>query len=953
MKLLRIYFKSFGILREQTMEEIHPGLVIIAGPNRAGKTTFMTALRYLGYGLPRKDFIPPSLTGQHDYNADVELMDRSRYNIHILGNSKPKVSPLGSWQEIEIADIFHDLDGFTYRQVFTISLDELRRIPEGLAGKEEQNLQVVLLGGGWVDALRLEKFKAEFDKLARPIGASKGAKNVAGFKTYVETIKEGIEERNEANKQSETYYEKKQELTKLDEETIPRMKKDLQDLQMELETLEIIKDHYDKYEKFLLLGEKLKRNDHLWKTYPEGGHEQAVQLREEYIASVDEYEKIFREYSAAAGEASPDIFLEKEDALLGYQKDLSGWREKVAGYRENKQNYLDEKKVLKQKLGQLNEKWGHDLTVLDEIAVDLVNKANLRESVDKYRKAADKKERIPPEKALAQDSLDTKIKEKKQLIEEDRPRAKNLFHLAGLALIAVLLAVFINPAVSLGVGFILAAAIYVYYQSHQSKEKEHKSQLVLVDKEIDDLRKQLDFLTVEETALQEILNTVGEELNQAVKQLKLPSNTPFFQLVDFYGEITNLKERYGLWLKRKEKLDVQYRELEEIFEEITLVLGSLIQGIPDIDKDFSVSEKIFAAVEKAVDHLGLAQELKRADTNKAKLQEKIIALLLEENPELEISLDMPPAELLGMLNPFISRGKRYEELKKEAETYENINLDLKTSLNIEKRKKTLLRGETEKDVLLAYDQHFSAYSSLEEIERKYGEIAGQEEILERQKRSALEKRTILETEVQYLSSDEKLQAAHQKISTAKDKLEILAERYATYRLAEFLLDGVHKTFIKNTKGSILNSAGDIFEKITSGDYKQIDMPTEQTAAVSILDFKVKQAGIENPQASFQLSRATKEQLFLSVRLSRIRNIKPLPVIFDDSLVNFDPAHSRQAARLIAKMAETHQVFVLTCHPEFIKHLQEQAASAQHWCLDNGKINGPFATPAETISLLNP
>ena len=147
MKLLRIYFKSFGILREQTMEEIHPGLVIIAGPNRAGKTTFMTALRYLGYGLPRKDFIPPSLTGQHDYNADVELMDRSRYNIHILGNSKPKVSPLGSWQEIEIADIFHDLDGFTYRQVFTISLDELRRIPEGLAGKEEQNLQVVLLGG--------------------------------------------------------------------------------------------------------------------------------------------------------------------------------------------------------------------------------------------------------------------------------------------------------------------------------------------------------------------------------------------------------------------------------------------------------------------------------------------------------------------------------------------------------------------------------------------------------------------------------------------------------------------------------------------------------------------------------------------------------------------------------------------------------------------------------------
>ena len=101
-----------------------------------------------------------------------------------------------------------------------------------------------------------------------------------------------------------------------------------------------------------------------------------------------------------SGEASPDISW-KRRCLLAIKRSFRMERESC-WLQENKQNYLDEK-GFKTKLGQLNEKWGHDLTVQDEIAVDLVNKANLRESVDKYRKAADKKERIPL-KALAQDS---------------------------------------------------------------------------------------------------------------------------------------------------------------------------------------------------------------------------------------------------------------------------------------------------------------------------------------------------------------------------------------------------------------------------------------------------------------------------------------------------------------------------------------------------------------------
>lgn len=320
---------------------------------------------------------------------------------------------------------------------------------------------------------------------------------------------------------------------------------------------------------------------------------------------------------------------------------------------------------------------------------------------------------------------------------------------------------------------------------------------------------------------------------------------------------------------------------------------------------------------------------------------------------MQAPLETTSIKLTKILDSFISRGQHYNDLKEEAGTYENLDLDLKTSLNIEKRRKILLENEPEGDVLSAYEQHFNTYSSLIEIERKYDDISEDIKNLKSHRESELKKKTTLEIEIRDLSSDEKLQAAHQKIIGAKNKLETLAERYATYRLAEFMVDTVHKTFIENTKGSILGTAGDIFRKITSGDYREIGIPGTQSETDLSLDFKVKHKDGEDLMPLHQLSRATKEQLFLSMRLSRIRNIKPLPVIFDDSLVNFDPNHSRQAARLIAEMAKTHQIFVLTCHPKFINHLQDQAQSSQYWGLDNGKISGPFDTFDKIINLLDP
>lgn len=82
----------------------------------------------------------------------------------------------------------------------------------------------------------------------------------------------------------------------------------------------------------------------------------------------------------------------------------------------------------------------------------------------------------------------------------------------------------------------------------------------------------------------------------------------------------------------------------------------------------------------------------------------------------------------------------------------------------------------------------------------------------------------------------------------------------------------------------------------------------------------------------QLSEGARDQLFLSLKLAMIRNRLlerrrkgkgPLPVIFDDVLVNFDDDRAAAAFRLFEELAKSTQVIYLTHH----RHLESVARSA--------------------------
>ncbi len=114
-----------------------------------------------------------------------------------------------------------------------------------------------------------------------------------------------------------------------------------------------------------------------------------------------------------------------------------------------------------------------------------------------------------------------------------------------------------------------------------------------------------------------------------------------------------------------------------------------------------------------------------------------------------------------------------------------------------------------------------------------------------------------------------------------------------------------------------------FSKITNGKYSDIDFETK-----TISGKEIGEKDWDN------LSRGTKEQLYLALRLGYANNYskdiqgnpngKPnLPIIIDDAFVNFDPTRTTAIISCLSEFAKNNQILYFTCHSQAIKNILEQ------------------------------
>jgi uncharacterized protein YhaN len=140
-------------------------------------------------------------------------------------------------------------------------------------------------------------------------------------------------------------------------------------------------------------------------------------------------------------------------------------------------------------------------------------------------------------------------------------------------------------------------------------------------------------------------------------------------------------------------------------------------------------------------------------------------------------------------------------------------------------------------------------------------------------------------------------------------------------LAGALIELTLRDFERTRQPAVVAEASRRFAEVTAGRYVQV-VQQENESQLAVID----SGGAKHPAES--LSRGTAEQLYLCIRFALAaefgRRSRPLPLIMDDVLVNFDPGRARTVAATIAEYARTHQVIMFTCHPA-TRHLLVEAA----------------------------
>lgn len=157
-----------------------------------------------------------------------------------------------------------------------------------------------------------------------------------------------------------------------------------------------------------------------------------------------------------------------------------------------------------------------------------------------------------------------------------------------------------------------------------------------------------------------------------------------------------------------------------------------------------------------------------------------------------------------------------------------------------------------------------------------------------------------------------------------EELQSVSRQWAVYTVASHLLNQAVSTFERERQPQIVREAQSFFSRFTGGRYTRIITPLDGG------EIYVEEADGTHKTIP-QLSRGTAEQLYLALRFGYIRDYAtssvPVPVIFDDILVNFDPARRKHACDAIADLAETCQVLYFTCHPETVRDLKEAVPGA--------------------------
>ncbi len=950
MKIQRLYIGDFGILRNQVLDEIHPGIVVIGGHNRAGKSTFMQVLRYLGYGFPQGRDLPPA-SSIYEAEADVKLDIGDIYNIKLRGYGQPILKRI-SGTDRKLVDVgeLYGIDDFTYGQLFTIALDQLSG-NYNMPRDDKRRLKSILLGAGFSDMILIPQLEQDFYREADRIGGKRGNPGVKQFKPYYNDIEKGQRLKEKGLSQVELYQQNQREL-KERERDIELINREIEGLNYEVMQLDVIKNNFDSYSELENLEAELEyKRDYVWEDSPlEYELERLKSLRDEYIDLNKELEE--KEIELGLDSQVRDLLLNKEEEIAHYRAGISGIGERRRQWIQRKHEYEKKRQDLILRIRNANGAW-------DESQIDLIasiNTDNIEQNI--LSEMVENCKQLSSQLKSRRDNLNRMREELKmfqdQEIKEDRPwvGVKRYFYFSlGFLILGIILS-FINPlsGILLGIGGMIGTAVYLIMKAWDSKG--HRNLVKTQKIQLDGLKAKI---YAEEKAIEDIeseLFLLEEELHKKKGEMGLSSEVSYSILPGHIIRIKDIQDRIEELNAISKTIEDDGVYLQEQYERYVNFVGQFSKGYRDQGQiDDGKIEGAQGYNEEDWNGVALGLELWSNNYNKAQeihiLEQKLAVVrktiigymgkygyaVLPNNEERSYEgFDRELAQ-------FIHKSERAIEFKRIQARLRDTTQSILNSMGSDAIRRAFgfcnAHDSVQEDELInAFRERCSLYGSRQEAEEDYYRVLRDRNSKEDELESLKDNRRKLENQLQELAATENLAQGQRQIHNARSQLRGLAKEYAINMTAAFLLREAGNNLLEGMKDSIMGSAGNIFNRMTRGYYKGI-LPAEPLLEA---DFQAILRDSTDPQTIDMLSRGTKEQLYLSVRLSRIMEIKPsLPIIIDDSFANFDSMHLAQSIGILSELSSTHQIFILTCHGELVEEISKSHCKAQYWELDRGTL----------------
>ncbi len=327
--------------------------------------------------------------------------------------------------------------------------------------------------------------------------------------------------------------------------------------------------------------------------------------------------------------------------------------------------------------------------------------------------------------------------------------------------------------------------------------------------------------------------------------------------------------------------------------------------------------------------------------NKLQKQKEDLYFRYALNPVLD-SKELPG--ILNELQFFQNRQKEYEEQLKLFEAQklrlDNVFLEYKTLRKLhdekcrafEERRNAHEKKRLENESLCRkaamelarYEAEKLALAKRrKEVEQLYPE-APQELLSEEESTSLKEelqkKKDAREEKIEFSGADRREAALLlQKVDSAvelnvreqlRGRMRAAAERYLVLAAARVILDRAVERAERERQPELLNRASGYINKFTCGAYTRV----YNSARENLL--KLASPDFPDGKTPNQLSRGTREQLFLALRMALIDSSaaegEALPVVFDDVFVNFDNDRRKAAQETLEEFAADKQLIIFEC-----------------------------------------